>query len=134
MPIQPKGKRGFVLVKLETPKIIEGCMIFSIHETFGPFMDYLEVAPHDKGRNGKYKRISGSLIAFACGLSFDYEISEDRGILTFQAYSDDKDSTKKLENYYRSKYGAIMNPLGFMEIYQDQSRHLIEEYLNNKEE
>lgn len=36
-----KGKRAFVLIKEDSPAIIEGCMIFSIHETFGPYMDYL---------------------------------------------------------------------------------------------
>lgn len=127
--IKPKGKTAFVLVKEETPKIVEGSMIFSLHETFGPYMDYLEVAPHNKGRNGKYKRVSGSLIAYACGLSFDKGINEDKGILTFQAYSGEIDSKKKLERLYRNKYGAIMNPLGFMEIHPDQSRLLIEEYL-----
>lgn len=132
--IQSKGKRAFVLVKEETPKVIEGCMIFSLHETFGPYMDYLEVAPHNKGRSGKYKRISGSLIAYACGLSFDTGNVEDRGILTFQAYSQDEVSTRRLESFYRKKYGAIMNPLGLMEIHQDRSRQLIEEYLNDKTE
>jgi len=72
-------------------------------------------------------------IAFACGLSFEKGTNEDRGILTFQAYSEDQDSTKKLEKFYRTKYGAIMNPLGFMEIHQDRSRQLIKEYLNDKE-
>lgn len=131
--IQAKDKTGFILVKEATPQIIEGSMIFSMHETFGPYMDYLEVAPHNKGQNGKYKRVSGSLIAYACGLSFANGVNEDKGILTFQAYSKGKDSTKKLEKFYRTKYGAIMNPLGFMEIHPDQSRLLIEEYLNAKE-
>ena len=132
--VQPKNKTAFVLVKEDTPSFIEGCMIFSLHETFGPYMDYLEVAPHNKGQNGKYKRVSGCLIAFACGLSFAQGVDEDKGILTFQAYSDNTNSTKKLEKFYRMKYGAIMNPLGFMEIHQDRSRQLINEYLKEKED
>ena len=132
--IQSNDKTGFVLVKEDTPKVIEGCMIFSLHETFGPYMDYLEIAPHNKGRNGKYKRVAGCLIAYACGLSFSKGINHDRGILTFQAYSEGKDSTKELEKYYRDKYGAIMNPFQHMEIHQDQGRHLIEEYLNDKKD
>ena len=83
--ILSKGKRVFVLVKEDTPTIIEGCMIFSNHEFFGPFMDYLEVAPHNWGRNGKYKRIAGCLIAYACRLSFKETIGAERGILTFKA-------------------------------------------------
>jgi hypothetical protein len=72
-------------VKEESPAIIEGCMVFSIHEILGAFLDLLEVAPHNKGRNGKYKRISGCLIAYACGLSFEKGKNEDKGILTFKA-------------------------------------------------
>ncbi len=132
--IQQKGKASFILVREDTPKVFEGCMIFSLHETFGPYMDYLEVAPHNKGDGGKYKRVSGCLIAYACGLSFEKGTDEDRGILTFQAFSENDKSTKKLEEFYRDKFGAILNPFGFMEIHQEQSGKLIEEYLNEKEE
>jgi hypothetical protein len=132
--IQPKGKKAFVLVKEDTPKVIEGCMIFSLHETFGPYMDYLEVAPHNKGDGGKYKRISGCLIAYACGLSFEKGADDDRGILTFKAFSEDDESTKKLEKFYRENFGAIMSPFRFMEIHQNQSGKLIEEYMADKVE
>lgn len=125
----PKDKTAFILVKEDTPKIIEGCMIFSIHDTFGPYMDYLEVAPHNKGSKGKYKRVSGCLIAYACGLSFEKGKNEDKGILTFKAYSENEEDQKILEKFYRDKYGAILNPSGYMEIYQDKSVLLIEEYL-----
>jgi hypothetical protein len=125
----PKDKTAFILVREDTPKIIEGCMIFSIHDTFGPYMDYLEVAPHNKGSKGKYKRVSGCLIAYACGLSFEKGKNEDKGILTFKAYSEKEEDQKKLEKFYRDKYGAILNPLGYMEIYQDKSVLIIEEYL-----
>lgn len=122
----PKDKMAFILVKEDTPSIIEGCMIFSIHETFGPFMDYLEVAPHNKG-------VSGCLVAYACGLSFEKGKNEDKGILTFKAYSENEADEKKLEKFYQDKYGVIMNPFGYMEIHQDQSRLLIEEYLGDED-
>jgi hypothetical protein len=127
-----KGKRAFILVKEDSPAIVEGCMIFSMHETFGPFMDYLEVAPHNLGSNGKYKRVAGCLIAYACTLSFEEGIGEDRGILTFQAYS--QDSKEYLEELYRKKYRAVKNVWGFMEIYSSESKLLIEEYLNTNED
>lgn len=129
-----KGKRTFVLVKEDSPTIIEGCMIFSLHETFGPYMDYLEVAPHNLGRNGKYKRVAGCLIAYACVLSFEEGAERDKGILTFQAFGEDGKSQQGLEELYRTKYRAIKNVWGFMEIYQDESKLLIEEYLNSEEE
>lgn len=130
----PKDKTAFILVKEDTPTIIEGCMIFSMHETFGPFMDYLEVAPHNKGLEGKYKRVSGCLIAYACGLSFENGQNEDKGILTFEAFSEHEEDKKKLEKFYRDKYGAVINPFGFMEIHQVESRLLIEEYLSDDDE
>ncbi|MGV3610331.1 MAG: hypothetical protein ACO1N0_05250 [Fluviicola sp.] len=129
-----KGKRAFVLVKEDSPTIIEGCMIFSIHETFGPFMDYLEVAPHNLGSTGKYKRVAGCLIAYACGRSFKDGVGFNRGVLTFKAFAEDESSQRYLEELYRTKYLAVKNPFGYMEIYTDQSKFLINEYLNDEEE
>lgn len=131
---QSREKTAFILVKEDTPTIIEGCLIFSMHETFGPFMDYLEVAPHNKGADGHYKRVSGCLIAYACGLSFEKGKKDDKGILTFEAFGKTPEDQEKLEKFYREKYGAIMNPFGFMEIHQDQSRLLMEEYLSDEDE
>ena len=109
-------------------------MIFSVHETFGPFMDYLEVAPHNKGSKGKHKRVSGCLIAYACGLSFEKGQNEDKGILTFKAFGKNEMDQKILEKFYQDKYGAVMNPYGYMEIHQKQSQLLMEEYLDNEED
>ena len=109
-------------------------MIFSIHNTFGPFMDYLEVAPHNNGSEGKYKKVSGCLIAYACGLSFEKGQNENKGILTFEAFSKREEDRKKLEKFYRDKYGAVKNPFGYMEIYQNQSQLLIEEYLGDEDD
>lgn len=132
--ILSKGKRAFVLVKEDSPTVIEGCMIFSNHETFGPFMDYLEVAPHNLGKKGKYKGVAGCLIAYACRLSFKETIGAERGILTFKAFAKDGDAQRYLEDLYRAKYLAVKNPFGYMEIYSDQSEFLINEYLNNNKE
>jgi hypothetical protein len=38
-----------------------------------------------------------------------------------------------LEKYYWDNYGALMNPLGFMEIHPAQSRILMEEDLFKKD-
>ena len=56
-------------------------------------------------------------------------IFSNKGILTFVASSGNAALTKRLEDLYRKKYGAVKNPFGFMEIYQDQSKRLMEEYL-----
>ncbi len=97
-------------------------------------MDYLEVAPHNKGSNGKYKRVAGCLIAYVCGLSFEEGAEKDKGILTFEAFGNDKDSQERIEELYRKKYKAIMNPMKYMEIHPDQSKLLIKEYLSDQKE
>lgn len=132
--ILSKGKRAFVLVKEDSQTVIEGCMIFSNHETFGPFMDYLEVAPHNLGSKGKYKGVAGCLIAYACGLSLYEGDSPDKGFLTFEAFSEDENAQNRLEKMYRIKYKAIMNPMGYMEIHPDVSKELVKEYLNDENE
>lgn len=119
----------YVLVNEGRFKVIEGCMIFSLHKTFGPFMNYLEVAPHNKGINRRYKYVAGCLIAYACGLSFEFGNKEEKGILTFLAAGKTSESSKLLERLYRDKYGAKKNPFGYMEIYQEQSKVLMDKYL-----
>jgi hypothetical protein len=126
---QINGKTVFVLVCEETGNILEGCMIFSIHETFGPYMDLLEVAPHNKGNHETYKDVAGCLIAYACGLSFELGQNENKGILTFEAYGKFKESKENLLQLYTSRYGASQNPFGYLEIYPEQGRLLIEKYL-----
>jgi hypothetical protein len=83
--------------------------------------------PREPSRN-----YSGCLIAYACGLSFEKGKNEDKGILTFKAMGKEQTSSFKLEEYYRERYGALMNRLGFMEIHPDGSRSLMEEYLFKK--
>jgi len=75
--------------------------------------------------------IEGCLIAFACGLAFEVE-GLDKGILTFQAYGKNATSQKKLESLYQTRYGAKMNPWGYMEIHPDESKRLIDLYLNRE--
>jgi len=51
------------------------------YEVFSEYLrDYLEVAPHNKESNGKYKLVAACLIAYACGLSFQKGKEVDRWI------------------------------------------------------
>ena len=56
-----------------------------MHESFGPYMDLLEVSPMNKGEQGLFKNVVACLIAYAYGLSFEFGENEDKGILTFEA-------------------------------------------------
>jgi hypothetical protein len=125
------GKQPYVLVREESMDQIEGCMVFSMHESFGPYMDLLEVCPRNKGEHGLFKNVAACLIAFACGLSFEFGKNEDKGILTFEAYSKTKEGIVKLIELYRQKYGAISNPFGYLEIHPQQAKILMDKYLYN---
>ena len=35
-----------------------------------PYMAFIELAPHNRGKGKRYDRVAGCLIAFACRLSF----------------------------------------------------------------
>src|SRR5690606_29820815 len=60
----------YILVCTETPAIIEGCLIFQMRGKAEPYMAFIEIAPHNAGKNRKYDKVAGCLIAFACRLSF----------------------------------------------------------------
>src|ERR1035437_10091996 len=60
----------YILVCSETPDQIEGCFIFQLKYTQEPYMAYIEVAPHNRGKNKQYDKVASCLIAFACRLSF----------------------------------------------------------------
>jgi hypothetical protein len=125
------GKQSYVLVREESIDLVEGCMIFSMHESFGPYMDLLEVSPMNKGEQGLFKNVAACLIAYACGLSFEFGENEDKGILTFEAYSKTREGREKLIELYQQKYGAVSNPYGYLEIYPKQGKILMEKYLFN---
>ena len=55
----------YVLICNETPDIIEGCFIFQMKNAVEPYMAYLEIAPHNKGKNKRFDNVAGCLIAFA---------------------------------------------------------------------
>jgi hypothetical protein len=63
------------------------------------YMNNLEVAPQNYGKNKKYDMVAGCLIAFACRFSLIYGKNAYAGFLAF-------DSKTQLIEYYCEKYGA----------------------------
>lgn len=125
-----KGFQTYVLVCVDTPSVIEGCLIFQLRDTVEPYMAYIEIAPHNKGRNKRYDKVAGSLIAFACRLSFANGGGPYKGWLAFDVLEEDKKDEIKLMAVYCQKYGALKWGDTTMVISPEAGEKLINEYLS----
>lgn len=102
-----KGTESYILLLKNLDQRIQGCLVFKMLKKQEPFMSYLEVAPHNRGKGKEYDRIAGCLIAFACRLSFIYGNGYFKGWLTFEVVESSEDDSIKLMSLYSSKYGAM---------------------------
>lgn len=101
------GAKAYVVVRADTPNIIEGCMIFQWQEKVIPYMAYIETAPHNRGTEKKHDDVAGALIGFACKLALSSKDENHKGYLTFDVLEEDPESEKKLMQTYSRKYRAI---------------------------
>jgi len=85
----------------ETPGKIEGVVMLTLYNEEMLFMNNIEVAPHNIGKDKKYDNVAGCLLAFACKKSFELGIGNYQGFLTF-------DSKTELIELYHYKYGATL--------------------------
>ena len=121
--------QSYILVCNQTPKVIEGCLIFQLRETVEPYMAYVEIAPHNKGENKRYDKVAGCLIAFACRLRFIHGKDHFKGWLTFDVMEENKQDEIKLMAVYCQKYGALRWGNTTMVITPETSENLIEKFL-----
>jgi hypothetical protein len=85
----------YKLTIVHNPEIIQG--LLSIRkETDHVFMNLLESAPFNIGKNKLYEGVAGNLVAFACKVSFELGLD---GFVAFIAKT-------KLIKHYESKLGA----------------------------
>ena len=91
--------RCYKLVAEESPYIIEGLLMLSLVNKEMVYMNNIEVAPHNFGKNGRYINVAACLIAFACHKSFEDGKGYYRGCLSFK-------SKTELISLYQKKYGA----------------------------
>lgn len=101
------GFQTYILVTNQNPKNIEACLIFQLRETFEPYITYIEIAPHNKGKTKVYENVAGCLIAYACRLSFLYGVDHFKGWLAFDVMEESKQDEMKLMAVYCEKYGAL---------------------------
>ncbi|HMK07142.1 MAG TPA: hypothetical protein VK476_06410 [Flavobacterium sp.] len=127
-----KGANAYVLIADETPAAIEGCLIYKMREEQEPYMAYVEIAPHNRGKKRKYDLVAGCLIAFACRLSFELGKTHFKGWLAFDVQEPTKEDEKKLMELYSKDYGAVrFAGTTMMLIKPENGEKLIERYLQN---
>ena len=107
----------FKLVLQKEPKIIQG--IVSLKKDVDHiFMNLIETAPHNYGKDKRYYGVMGNLVAFACKLSF---VSGFEGCIAFIAKT-------KLIPHYKKELGAELLWGQRMSIETDAAINLIEKY------
>jgi len=74
------------------PNIIQGILSFTI-EPNHIYMDLLESAPFNRGRNKLYEGVAGNLVAYACKVSFQHGFD---GYISFTA------KTKLIDHYIKT--------------------------------
>jgi len=126
-----KNFQTYILVCDTTPEVIEGCLIFKMKNQTEPYMAYIEVAPHNKGRNKEKENVAGCLIAFACRLSFINGQGDYQGWLAFDVLEEYKKDEIKLMTLYSKKYFALKFKETTMVIPPKGGEILINEFLNS---
>lgn len=87
-----KSKAVFKLTTIANPTIIHG-LISLTDKGHHIFMDLIESAKFNKGRNKLYKGVAGNLVAFACKTSFEKGY---KGVVSFIAKS------QRIDHYTQS--------------------------------
>ncbi len=120
-----EGSFFFKITLRGTPTKIEGLIMLSIYFGEMVYMNNLELAPHNIGKEKQYDRIAGCLIAYGCRVSQEEGKGNYQGYLTFE-------SKTELIPLYTQKYGAIRASGLKMFIDNAQGEKLIAQYLGDK--
>jgi hypothetical protein len=121
---------GYLLVKKETPDVVEGCMIFQLIDKRKPYMAYLEVAPHNKKEGKKHDNVAGCLIAYAYKLSVMRGIGPYNAALHFDVLEENSEDEIRLMKLYSMKYKAFrLANSTTMAIYDADGDWLVQKYL-----
>lgn len=71
MELDDNTKNVYKLTVIGNPKVIQGLLSFTIQPDH-IYMDLLESAPFNRGRNKLYEGVPGNLVAYACKVSFQH--------------------------------------------------------------
>ena len=114
------SREVFKLTITNNPTIIQGIISFSIKSDH-IYMELVESAPFNLGRNKLYEGVPGNLVAFACKVSFQYGFD---GFVSFTA------KTKLIEHYEKT-LGAYHFGNHLMIIHTGAAQHLIDKYFKS---
>ena len=107
----------YKLFIVNNPNIIQGLLSLTI-ESDHVFINLLESAPFNVGKNKLYEGIAGNLIAYACKISFQ---KGHDGFVAFTAKS-------QLINHYKQTLGAIHFRDQKMVINTEAAKYLVTKY------
>lgn len=114
------AKEVYKLTITNNPNIIQGLLSVSI-EADHVFMDLVESAPFNIGRNKLYEGVAGNLVAYACKISFQ------KGYDGFVAF----DAKTKLVQHYERTLGAYLLGGQRMIIPTQPAQILIDKYFKS---
>lgn len=113
-------KEVYKLTIVNNPNIVQGILSISIFEDH-VYMNLLESAPFNIGKNKLYEGVAGNLVAYACKVSFQKGFS---GYLAFVAKT-------KLIKHYEETLGAYHFKNQRMIIETEPAQLLVEKYFKD---
>ncbi|HEX5150889.1 MAG TPA: hypothetical protein VFW07_05545 [Parafilimonas sp.] len=90
--LENNAREVYKLTIVDNPNIIQGLISFTINADH-VYMDLLENAPFNLGRNKLYEGVAGNLVAYACKISFQHGFD---GYVSFTA------KTRLIEHYQKT--------------------------------
>ena len=120
-----EGSELYKLALSATPGKVEGILMLTMFNEEMLFMNNIELAPYNIGKNKKYKNTAGCLLAFACMKSFEKGLGSYNGFLSF-------DSKTELIDLYHKKYGATFAMGHKMYFNPTAGKKLMKKYLDIK--
>lgn len=106
--LDDNSREVYKLTISNNPNIIQGILSLTI-EPDHVYMDLLESAPFNRGKNKLYEGVAGNLVAYACKVSFQNSFD---GYLSFTAKTKLIDHyTKTLEAYHFGGHLMIINTI-----------------------
>lgn len=119
--LEDNTKNVFKLTIAENQHIVQGLMSFTINKDH-IYMNLLESAPFNLGKNKLYEGVPGNLVAFACKISFQNGFE---GYVSFTA------KTKLIEHYQKT-LNAVAFGGQLMIINTLSANILVDKYFKNE--
>lgn len=114
------SREVYKLTILNNPTIIQGLLSFTMKPDH-IYIELIESAPFNLGRNKLYEGVSGNLVAFACKVSFQNGFD---GFISFTAKT-------KLIKHYEKTLGAYHFGNHLMIIHTEAANQLLNKYFKS---